>query len=120
MEENGAMTSEDSPINSHAVSEHLEERLAAGRTAGEAAAEILFVRDKQVSEGLMSRDSRNDYQEIVDGWIVQQDGGESLAHHKMIAQVYSQRLSERVNWELPNDVGAQIEQLWQEWRREPK
>lgn len=111
---------DNSPIDASAVRSHLEERVQAGRTAGEAAGEILFAKDKQFSMGALSGQSRTEFGEIVEEWLKEATDVSMLTAHRSIAKLYAQFLTERVSWDLSQDVNAQIDSAWQEWRSLPK
>ena len=110
----------DSTLNAEAIREHLDERSRSGRSAGEAAGEILFIRDHQVRSGTLSKQSRNEYGEIVDQWISDTSDEESVTVQRGIADLYARFLADTVDWTFPNDVPAQIDTAWREWRAQAK
>lgn len=107
---------DSSTIDASAVRSHLDERLQAGRTPGEAAGEILFAKDKQLSIGALDRQSRAEIGEIVDQWLAQATDDESATTHRSIATFYASFLTERVSWDLSAHVSTRIDAAWQEWR----
>lgn len=110
------MDNDHSTLNENAIREHLEERLRTGRDVSEAAGEILFVRDKQVSSGVLSIETRADYANIVDEWLSEKCSSDSLTPHQVIAVQYARFLSDKVDWALLHDVPAQIDEAWRQWR----
>ncbi|MFN2526947.1 MAG: hypothetical protein ABR505_11910 [Actinomycetota bacterium] len=105
-----------SNINASVVREHLNERLGAGRTPGEAAGEILFAHDKQLALGALSKRSREEIDEIVDQWLTESSDPDTVAMDRQVAGAYSRFLAERVTLDPSSDPLGQLDAAWRAWR----
>ncbi len=90
------MDDDGSTINASAVRSHLDERMQAGRTPAEAAGEILFAKDKQLSLGALSQQSRAEIDDIVNDWFAHATDLANVTAHRLVASQYARFLMERV------------------------
>lgn len=103
-------------IDQSTVRDRLDVLVRAGRLPAEAVGEELFVKNKQDDMAALSRDAREELDEIFNEWLREKTGDESVTAHRFVADTYASFLTDRVTFDIGTHVPSQIEAAWREWR----
>jgi hypothetical protein len=105
--------------NVDAVRSGLDSQVLKGRSAVEAAGELLWLTEQERANGVLSSETESDRTDVILEWLADElnvtldDLGPSLA----IARMYAAFLSDEVDIkEFANPPAANVDKAWREWR----
>jgi hypothetical protein len=86
-----------------------------GETPADAAGVERWLVHAQQDLGILSRQTRDEINAVVDQWLAEKVSSDKLTMYRMVAQTYADFLAERVNFkEL--DAIWQLDQARREWK----
>lgn len=105
-------------ISVESVQSTLEQQRRKGRSAPEAAGEVLWLANVQQDMSLLSNESHENMSEVVDEWLARELNVpiDQLGPFRFEATEYAKFLRERVNLAPPTNPYTAVDQAWVAWR----